>query len=198
MICSMKEHIVSLTDDVRIELQSLVRSGTRSARVVRRAQILLKSDAGLIDREIAAHVGLFPSARRICDVEQLPVTNASASSSMLRSNLISTFRTLVAYLSERTVAEVRKRWCQGGWERAVFEAPRPGALAQRLGGAAPATDCLGLQQPARGGRARWTLELLSEKAAEQGFMGSVSQSEVSLWLHGTRSNRGEKKLVVPS
>src|SRR5713226_1208825 len=83
----MKEHIVYLTDEVRTELESLVRSGTRSVRVVRRAQILLKSDAGLTDWEIAAHVGC----------------------------------------SERTVAEVRKRFCQGGWQRAVFEAPRTGA-----------------------------------------------------------------------
>lgn len=53
----MKEYIVSLTDEARQQLWDLVRSGTRSVRVVRRAQILLKSDEGLTDEEIIEQVG---------------------------------------------------------------------------------------------------------------------------------------------
>jgi transposase len=53
----MKEHIVRLTDEARKQLWDLVRAGSRPVRVVRRAQILLKSDEGLIDAEIAEHVG---------------------------------------------------------------------------------------------------------------------------------------------
>ena len=52
----MKEHIVCLKDEARQRLQELVRSGTRSVRVVRRASILLKSDEGFTDDEIAEHV----------------------------------------------------------------------------------------------------------------------------------------------
>jgi len=52
----MKEHIVCLKDEARQRLQELVRSGTRSVRVVRRASILLKSDEGFTDEEIAEHV----------------------------------------------------------------------------------------------------------------------------------------------
>ena len=53
----MKEHIVCLTDEARRQLQELVQSGTRPVRVVRRAMILLKSDAGLTDLRIVEHVG---------------------------------------------------------------------------------------------------------------------------------------------
>jgi transposase len=64
----MKEHIVRLTDEARQRLQELCQAGTRSVRVVQRAQMLLKSDAGLIDQEIAAHVGC--NERRIRDVRK--------------------------------------------------------------------------------------------------------------------------------
>jgi transposase len=52
----MKEHIVRLKDGARQSLQELVQFGTRSVRVVRRALILLKSDEGFTDEEIAEHV----------------------------------------------------------------------------------------------------------------------------------------------
>ena len=53
----MKEHIVCLKDGAEQCLRELVQSGTRSVRVVRRASILLKSDEGDTDEEIAEHVG---------------------------------------------------------------------------------------------------------------------------------------------
>jgi putative transposase len=53
----MKEYIVRLTDGSRRKLRELVGAGTRSVRVVRRALILLKSDAGLTDLQIVEHVG---------------------------------------------------------------------------------------------------------------------------------------------
>ncbi len=46
-----------LKDGARQSLQELVQFGTRSVRVVRRATILLKSDEGFTDDEIAEHVG---------------------------------------------------------------------------------------------------------------------------------------------
>lgn len=53
----MQEHIVGLTDEVRQQLQHWVQSGTRPVRVLRRALVLLKSDAGFTDEEIVEHVG---------------------------------------------------------------------------------------------------------------------------------------------
>lgn len=53
----MKKHLARLKVAARDNLRKLVRSGTRPAQVVRRCQILLKSDEGCTDEEIAEHVG---------------------------------------------------------------------------------------------------------------------------------------------
>jgi hypothetical protein len=73
--------MVCLTDEARQQLQEVVQSGTRPVRVMRRALILLKSDAGLTDLQIVEHVGC----------------------------------------GERTVRNVRKRFCTEGLERALYE-----------------------------------------------------------------------------
>jgi hypothetical protein len=135
----MKEHIVNLTEEVRTGLESLVWSGTRPVQVVRRAQILLKSDLGLTDGEVTSHVGC----------------------------------------SDRTVADVRKRFWQGGRERALFEALRPDAPLEFSVAQRQQVVALACSNPPAG-RARWTPELLREKAAEHGLVDSVSKSEVSL------------------
>ena len=46
-------------------MRELVESGTRPVRVVRRALILLKSDAGLTDLQIVEHVGCAERTVRI-------------------------------------------------------------------------------------------------------------------------------------
>jgi transposase len=137
----MKEHIIRLTDEVRQLLRGLVRSGTRSVRVVRRAHTLLKSDEGLTDAQIADEVGC----------------------------------------TERTVREVRKRFCLHGLERAVYDAPRPGSPPLFTQKQQQRVIALACSDPPQG-RVRWTLELLSEQAAKQGLVAAVSKSEVSLWL----------------
>jgi transposase len=133
---------VCLTDEARCTLRGLVRAGTRSVRVVLRVQVLLKSDEGLTDEEIAE------------DVE----------------------------LSTRAIADIRKRFSQGGWERAVFDAPRPGGPATFTSKQRQQVVALACSDPPDG-RSRWTLELLSEQAVARGFVSSISKSEVSLWLH---------------
>ena len=137
----MKEHIVCLTDEARKRLDDLVRAGSRSVRVVRRAQILLKSDAGLIDAEVAQHV--------CC--------------------------------CERHVRAVRKRFCVQGLERALHDAPRSGTPPKFTARQQQQVVALACTDPPEG-RARWTLELLCEHAAQQGFVNEVSKSEVALWL----------------
>ena len=64
----MKEYIIRLKDGARRKLRELVESGTRSVRVVRRALILLKSDAGLTDLQIVEHVGC--AERTVRDVRK--------------------------------------------------------------------------------------------------------------------------------
>jgi transposase len=106
-----------------------------------RAQVLLKSDEGLTDGEIAEAVGL----------------------------------------AERTVAEIRKRFCTGGLERAVYDAPRSGKPPDFTVKQRQQVIALACTDPPEG-CARWTLELLCEQAVKQGFVQKVSKSEVSLWL----------------
>ncbi len=149
----MKEYIVSLTDEARQELQELVQSGTRPVRVVRRAQILLKSEAGFTDEEIVEHVGC----------------------------------------AERTVRNVRKRFCDEGLERALYDAPRPGRPSDFTPRQKQQVIALACTEPPEG-RVRWTLELLSEHAVKRGFVASLSKSEVALWLKEHDLKPWRKKL----
>jgi transposase len=55
-----KEHIIELSEMDRLELEDMVRKGTHKARVIRRAQTLLWSDAGKTDGEIAEWHGIRP------------------------------------------------------------------------------------------------------------------------------------------
>jgi len=142
MDCGMKEHIIRLRDEARELLQDLVRAGSRPVRVVRRAQVLLKSDTGLTDAEIADHVGL----------------------------------------TTRAIADIRKRYCLGGWERAVLDAKRPGGPAKFTAKQQQQVIALACTTPPDG-YARWTLNLLCREAVARGFVPSLSKSEVSLWLH---------------
>lgn len=52
-----QKYPVHLSETERADLQTLVRTGQQSARVIRRAQILLWSDEGKEDKEIAALTG---------------------------------------------------------------------------------------------------------------------------------------------
>lgn len=55
-----KDHVIQLSEIDRLELQDIVRKGTHKARVIRRAQILLWSDTGKTDSEIASLLNLRP------------------------------------------------------------------------------------------------------------------------------------------
>jgi transposase len=55
-----KEHIIQLSEIDRLELQDIVRKGSHPARVMRRAQILLWSDGGKTDGEIASLLSIRP------------------------------------------------------------------------------------------------------------------------------------------
>jgi transposase len=149
----MKEYIVRLTDEARQQLQEVVQSGTRPVRVVRRALILLKSDAGLTDQQIVEHVGC----------------------------------------AERTVRNVRKRFCDEGLEGALYESPRPGRPSDFTARQKQQVVALACTEPPEG-RVRWTLELLCQHASKRGFVASISKSEVSLWLKAHDLKPWRKKL----
>lgn len=48
-----KKYIVSLTDEERTHLETLTKTGTRAARMITRAHILLHADGGMQDAAIA-------------------------------------------------------------------------------------------------------------------------------------------------
>ncbi len=149
----MKEHIVCLKDGARQCLWELVQSGTRSVRVVRRASILLKSDEGYTDEEIAEHVGC----------------------------------------SDRTVRSVRKRFCTGGLDNALYDARRSGAPPTFTPRQQQQVIALACTDPPES-RTCWTLELLCEHAVKRGFVKSISKSEVALWLKEHDMKPWRKKL----
>ena len=151
----MKEYIVYLTDEARQRVQEVVQSGTRPVRVMRRALILLKSDAGLTDLQIVEHVGC----------------------------------------GERSVRNVRKRFCTEGLERAMYESPRSGRPSDFTPRQRQKVVALACTAPPEG-RARWTLELLCKHAVQRGFVSAISQSEVSLWLRAHDLKPWRKKLGV--
>lgn len=55
-----KQHVIQLSEIERLELQDIVSKGTHPARVMRRAQTLLWSDAGKTDSEITQLLGIRP------------------------------------------------------------------------------------------------------------------------------------------
>ena len=52
------KYTVNLSADERVSLQQLLRAGTRAARSLTRARVLLKADDGLTDVEVAAALGI--------------------------------------------------------------------------------------------------------------------------------------------
>ena len=151
----MKEHIVYLTDEERGTLETLAAKGNHRSRVLCRAQILLKSNDGLIDEEIAEHVGR----------------------------------------TTRCIAEVRKRFCQGGLQRALYDAPRSGGPPKFTRKQQQRVIALACTDPPEG-RERWTLELICQHAMDQGIVDSLSKSEVALWLREHDLKPWRKKNVV--
>jgi transposase len=151
----MKEHIVHLTDEEIGTLESIVDKGTHRARVVCRANILLKSNEDLTDREIAEHVER----------------------------------------STRCVADVRKRFCQGGLQRALYDAPRSGGPPKFTRKQQQKVIALACTDPPEG-RERWTLELICQHAVAQGLVKSLSKSEVALWLREHDFKPWRKKNLV--
>ncbi len=53
-----KQFVVVLTADERQTLTDMTRKGVHSARVMTRARLLLLSDQGLKDRDVAARAGV--------------------------------------------------------------------------------------------------------------------------------------------
>jgi hypothetical protein len=90
-------------------------------------------------------------------------------------------------ISARAAWEIGKRYLEGGLQRAIYDAPRPGQkplLDAEHGQRIIAMVC----GPPPAGRARWTVRLIAEEAVKRKPVGHVSRATVHLPLqsHGLK------------
>ena len=153
----MKEHTIQLSARERKQLRALTRRGSENARVIKRAQVLLKSHAGKTDQKIA---------------EEVDVT-------------------------VRTVERIRKRYRSGGVDRALHDAPRPGATPVLDPKQEAYLVALACSDPPKG-RKHWTLELLQKRLVRDGTVRSISYGTIYLRLRERGLKPWREKNVVHS
>lgn len=139
-----KIYSVELDADERETLLRLTRTGTLSARKMKRAQILLKADEDWKDKDIIAALNT----------------------------------------SRSTVERTRKRFVEGGLDKALNEDPRPGQRTKLDGRGEARLIALACSE-APAGRVRWTLRLLADKLVELGVVESISHEAVRRTLKKT-------------
>jgi transposase len=139
-----KKYIVNLEPAEREQLLALTRKGKIGARIMKRAQILLKVDEGWRDQDV-----------------------------------ISAFDT-----SRSTVERTRKRFVEGGLDKALYEDPRPGQRLKLDGKAQAHLVALACSE-APGGREHWPLRLLADKLVALEVVESISHEAVRQALKKT-------------
>ena len=86
--------------------------------------------------------------------------------------------------SRSTVERIRKRYVEGGLDKALNEAPRPGAKPKLDGRAEAYLIALACSEPPDDSD-HWTLQALADKLAESGLVESISYETVRLRLKKT-------------
>ncbi len=89
-----------------------------------------------------------------------------------------------------TVARVRKKFVQRGWEAAVQRQRPTGRQYRKLDGAQEARLSVLACSPPPQGQARWTLKLLADKLVELEVVEAIDPATVFRTLKKTRSSRG--------
>lgn len=88
-----------------------------------------------------------------------------------------------------TIWRTRKRYLEEGLEKALQEKERSGQ--PRKYGAKQRAEVVALAcSDPPSGRARWSLELLTEKLSQQKGLGSINRETIRLILKKTNVNRG--------
>jgi putative transposase len=98
-------------------------------------------------------------------------------------------------LSAKAVWQIGKRYQQGGLERALFDAPRPGktpALDEQQRQRIIAVAC----SPPPEGRARWTVRLLTEEAIRRKLVPKVGRETIRVLLESHDLKPWREKNVV--
>lgn len=95
-----------------------------------------------------------------------------------------------AMVSQGTVANVKKRYFEGGLERALYDLPRPGAKPIIDGSTEAHLIALACSDPPEG-YARWTLRLLADRLVELEIVEAISYVTVSNTLKKMNLSLGE-------
>ena len=80
-------------------------------------------------------------------------------------------------VSRPTVNRIRKRYCEGGLDFALYEKPRSGAPPKLDGRVEAELTLLACSEPPEG-RSKWTLRLLADKLVELEAVDSISHMSV--------------------
>lgn len=93
-----------------------------------------------------------------------------------------------AEVSLKTVARVRRRFVDQGFDAAVYRQPSPDRLYRKLDGAAEARLIAEACSEAPEGRRRWTLKLLGQRLVALEVVESISPETVRKTLKKTPSS----------
>jgi len=83
-----------------------------------------------------------------------------------------------------TIFNIRRRYCQGGLERAINEAARSGQPPKFKGKSMAKITVIACSKPPEG-RARWSLRLLANRAVELDIVDSISYQSIRTILKKT-------------
>jgi len=94
------------------------------------------------------------------------------------------------YVSEQTIRRARLRFAQDGLQAALEDKSHPGTGSELDEKQEARVIALACSEPPAG-RARWTLELLTQEVLKDGIVTHLSPETVRLLLKKTNSNLGE-------
>src|SRR5688572_29879994 len=95
-----------------------------------------------------------------------------------------------------TVERTRRRFVEGGMERALYDRPRPGKARKLNGKQEAVLVALACSNPPEG-RERWTMQLLAGRLVELKVVDSISDETVRLTLKKRHQAVAEKAVVHP-
>lgn len=96
------------------------------------------------------------------------------------------------HTSPDRVADVRRRCVDGGLDRALYDAPRPGAQRKLDGNQEAFVIALACTDPPEG-RQRWTMQLLADKLVALQVVDTISDETVRETLKKTRPSPGNRR-----
>ena len=113
----MKRYIINLTEEERAELTAITKGGRHAVRKVQRAKILLKSDAGIIDKDIAEHLNVnvrtIERIRQRCALEGVDAALTPRPRTPRKSVLDGEAEANLVLLACSEPPEGRQRWTLG-------------------------------------------------------------------------------------